>query len=284
MRGTTAAEWRALVYRYRGPGVGNGVRVLLIYLADHMRPNRTVSVPRSTIARDLGISTAEVTKRMKAAKDAGLLDPVQRGRPGVTAVYQGLFPSPVRGMGNPTSGVTPGLPSETAQHGMGNPTSKPPVRGNPGVAATIKRSESKAVVLGTTAEGSTTTAPRQSSDDEFFEDDSSHPSMMSDGVDHRETRRAPIDARQASTLDMEGNEYMVNGVDRETRRALLDALQASASDTYLNEDAADLLNKVADGLGDWAACKWTLPPAAATNRYIAGRQLNMILKTWEAAA
>lgn len=77
---------------------------------------------------------------------------------------------------------------------------------------------------------------------------------------------------------------MVNGVDRETRRALLDALQASASDTYINEDTVDLLNKVADGLGDWAVCKWTLPAAAATNRYLAGKQLNMLFKTWEAAA
>ena len=83
---------------------------------------------------------------------------------------------------------------------------------------------------------------------------------------------------------MDGHEYMVNGVDRETRKALLDALQASASERYINEDAVDLLNKISDGLGDWAVCKWSLPPAAATNRYLAGKQLNMILKTWEAAA
>ncbi len=34
-----AAEWKALVYLYRGPGVSNGVRVLLLYLADHMGAN-----------------------------------------------------------------------------------------------------------------------------------------------------------------------------------------------------------------------------------------------------
>ena len=275
----TAAEWKALVYRHRGPGVSNGVRVLCLYLADNMRPNRTVSVPRSTIARDLGISASEVTQRIKAARDAGLLDTVVQARPHVTAVYQGLFPAPVRGTGNPTSGVTPGLPQKQPVRGTGNLTSKPPFSWYPGVSPTVKRSESKAVVLGTTAEGFTTTASRQSPEVCIDENDSS-PSMMSDGVGHRETRSAP-DALQASTLDMDG---MVNSVDRATRRALLDALQASASERYINEDAADLLNKVADGLGDWAVCKWTLPPAAATNRYIAGKQLNMILKTWEAAA
>ncbi len=69
-----AAEWKALVYLYRGPGVSNGVRVLLLYLADHMGANRVVSVPRSTIARDLNISEREVTQRIEAAREAGLLD------------------------------------------------------------------------------------------------------------------------------------------------------------------------------------------------------------------
>ena len=90
MRIATASEWRAFVYRYRGPGVGNGVRVLLVYLADNMRPDRTVSVPRSTIARDLGVSEREVTARIRAARDAGLLDTVVPARRCAAAVYRGI--------------------------------------------------------------------------------------------------------------------------------------------------------------------------------------------------
>ena len=90
MSGATAAEWKSLVFRYRGPGVGNGVRVLLLYLADHMKANRMVSVPRSTIARDLGISEREVTARIKAAREAGLLDTVVPARRCAAAVYRGI--------------------------------------------------------------------------------------------------------------------------------------------------------------------------------------------------
>lgn len=90
MNTATAAEWKALVYRHRGPGVSNGVRVLLIYLADRMEADRTVSVPRSTIARDLGVSEREVTARVKAARDAGLLDTVIPARRCAAAVYRGI--------------------------------------------------------------------------------------------------------------------------------------------------------------------------------------------------
>ncbi len=267
MRGATAAEWKALVYCYRGPGVGNGVRVLLLYLADRMRANRTVSVPRSTIARDLGISASEVTQRIKAARDAGLLDTVVQASPHVTAVYAGQFPAPVRGTG-PTSEVTSGSPQHPPVWGTGNPTSKPPVRGNPEVSPNSKRSARNAVVCTTPSEGSTAAAPRQSRD-VFIEDENiPHPSMI-DEVD-RET-------------------VLIDEVDRETRRAqrtrraLIDALQASASERYINEDTADLLNEFADGLGDWARYKWSLPPDAATNRYLAGKQLNLLLNTWKEA-
>ena len=69
----TAAEWKALVY-----------------LADNMKANRTVSVPRSTIAHELGISASEVTQRIKAAREAGLLDTVVPARRHAAAVYRGI--------------------------------------------------------------------------------------------------------------------------------------------------------------------------------------------------
>ena len=102
-----SAEWKAHVYRYHGPYVGNGVRVLLLLLADHMDQRRHVSVPRPRLAGMLGISEMEVKKRVAAAKKAGLLDNVVKGHNGVTAVYQGLFANGLTGR----SGTRQGAPS-----------------------------------------------------------------------------------------------------------------------------------------------------------------------------
>lgn len=130
--GRDVGSWRALVYRYRGPAVGNGVRVLLLYLADHMNSHRYVSVPRQRIAHDLGVSESEVRTRLTAAHKAGLIDTVQRGQKGRTAVYQGLF-----------SGY-PGVSTERPRKGTGNRPPENGFSGYPGVPTSSKRNESEA--------------------------------------------------------------------------------------------------------------------------------------------
>jgi hypothetical protein len=85
----TVPEWRATVYLC--PTVSNGVKVLLLYLADRMDERRNVSVPRVTIARAHAVPEIEIKRRMTEAHKAGLLDTISRGQKGRTAVYQGLF-------------------------------------------------------------------------------------------------------------------------------------------------------------------------------------------------
>lgn len=87
---TSRAEWKAHVYQFRGDGVGNGVRVLLLLLADHMDPSCRVSVPRHKLAAALGVSETEIKKRIKIAQDVGVLRSVARGHQGRTAVYEGV--------------------------------------------------------------------------------------------------------------------------------------------------------------------------------------------------
>lgn len=84
-------DWKAHVARYRGEGVGNGVRALLLVMADEMNGQRRVSVPRIRLAAMLNVSEKQIYRRIRAAKNAGLLDTVVRGHNGMTAVYQGLF-------------------------------------------------------------------------------------------------------------------------------------------------------------------------------------------------
>ena len=102
-----SAAWKAHVYSYHGPGLGNGVRVLLLLLADYMDQRRHVTVPRSRLAAQLGITEDQVKRRVAAAKKAGLLDNVVKGHNGVTAVYRGLFASGPTG----SSGTRKGAPS-----------------------------------------------------------------------------------------------------------------------------------------------------------------------------
>lgn len=139
----TVSDWKAMVYRHHGEGFSNGVRTLLLYLADHMEPNRMVSVPRSQIARDLGVSPRQITQRMQAAHAAGLLDTVVRGRPGVTSVYAGIFPSMVT-TGVPSVGNHGGTKPDEL-HGAGNLTSEPRQLGTPGGPPTSKRPGTEAL-------------------------------------------------------------------------------------------------------------------------------------------
>lgn len=90
----TPEDWRRAVFA--SPRIGDPVRVLLLYLADHMRQDRKVSIPRKRIATELGKSPRRIDERFARAREAGFLDVVSSGYRGHTAVYQGMFPSAER--------------------------------------------------------------------------------------------------------------------------------------------------------------------------------------------
>lgn len=87
------SRWRQKILEPR-KDMTDACRVLLFKLAEHMNSRGYVSVPRSKLAADLGIAPARVSERIKLARRLGYLDIVRRGRPGVTATYQAIFPDP----------------------------------------------------------------------------------------------------------------------------------------------------------------------------------------------
>jgi hypothetical protein len=107
-------RFRAAVYAPR-EGMTNGCRVLLLRLADDMNVNGVVSIPRSKLATEFGVAPARITENITLAKSLGFLGIVRRGRPGVTAVYQGQIPAPdmVRKPGHDL--VRPGVPQNEVQ-------------------------------------------------------------------------------------------------------------------------------------------------------------------------
>ncbi len=102
-------RFRAAVYPRR-EGLTDGCRVLLLRLSDRMDAKAIVSIPRSKLADELGVAPARITEWIRQAKDLGALSTVRRGRPGVTAVYQGLVLPPV-GTRRRTTEVRDGVPS-----------------------------------------------------------------------------------------------------------------------------------------------------------------------------
>ena len=88
----TVEQWRTAVYG--SATISDAVRVYLLRLADHMKADRTVSVPRSQLARELNRHEQRIAERTRAAIEAGFLDTVSSGYKGHTAVYQGMFPTP----------------------------------------------------------------------------------------------------------------------------------------------------------------------------------------------
>ena len=89
----TPSDWRRMVFR---APVTDATRVLLLLLADEMRADLTVCVPRSELARSLDRSERRIQERIKEAKEAGLLATIVRGQKHVTAVYGGTFPDALR--------------------------------------------------------------------------------------------------------------------------------------------------------------------------------------------
>lgn len=84
-------DWRRQVYR--ATVVGGRVQVLLLLMADHMRADRKVSIPRARLAAYLDITERRVSERIKVAIEHGYLDKVGGGYRGRTAEYQALFPA-----------------------------------------------------------------------------------------------------------------------------------------------------------------------------------------------
>ena len=99
-------RFRMGVYAKR-PEMTNGCRVLLLRLSDGMDSKCIVSVPRSTLADELGVAPARITEWIAQAKALGFLSSVRRGRPGVTAVYQGMIVAPAQ-----APEVRQGVPSQ----------------------------------------------------------------------------------------------------------------------------------------------------------------------------
>jgi hypothetical protein len=128
-RAISERRYSARVMRFRGAvygqreGLTNGCRLLLLRLSDGMDGHCKVSVPRSTLAAEFGVAPARITEWVRMAKELGFLDTVRRGRPGVTAVYQGLIPAREVRPGVPSqryaradqAEVRPGVPSTAGQ-------------------------------------------------------------------------------------------------------------------------------------------------------------------------
>lgn len=93
-RRLTPEDWRTQVWK--SPEIADSVRVVLLFLAEHMRADRHVSVPREKIARTLGRSERRISQRIADAHTAGFLDTVASGHRGRTAVYVGTFPDSAR--------------------------------------------------------------------------------------------------------------------------------------------------------------------------------------------
>jgi len=86
-------RFRRAVYANRG-AITPGCQVLLLRLSDDMNATAIVSIPRSKLAEEFDCPPVRITEWINQAFAAGLLDRVRRGRPGVTAVYQGLVVGP----------------------------------------------------------------------------------------------------------------------------------------------------------------------------------------------
>lgn len=86
------AQWRAAVKANRD--ITGEVRALLIELSYQMNQQRKVSIPQTRMAEEYGVSLRTIRTRIEDAHRADLLSTVVRGRPGMTAVYQGIMPSP----------------------------------------------------------------------------------------------------------------------------------------------------------------------------------------------
>ena len=89
-RRSLRSRWLPKVYL---APVSDGTKLLLVLLAEDMREDGYVSVPRDELARRLGRHPGKVSARLKEAVEARLLDRVVPGHKGTTAVYRALLPN-----------------------------------------------------------------------------------------------------------------------------------------------------------------------------------------------
>lgn len=88
----TVEDWRRAVFASSLPKMTAATKVLCLYLGDHMRADRRVSIPRKDIAAALGCHEQRIADRFRSAVEAGFLVNVLPGCTGRTAVYQGTWP------------------------------------------------------------------------------------------------------------------------------------------------------------------------------------------------
>jgi hypothetical protein len=90
MKARTKQDWRAAVWQ--SSRITDATRALLLLMADSMKPDQTVSVPRSKLAAQLGRHERRIDERIKQAVEAGFLESVTPGYRTHTAVYRCRFP------------------------------------------------------------------------------------------------------------------------------------------------------------------------------------------------
>ena len=133
-----------MVLRFHGAGMTGETRVLLIVLADRMDQRRNASVPRAELAKMFDVDPRRITERVQIAHELGLLDTVVRGRPGITAVYQGLFPT---GVNQRVKTKKDGAHVRTKPHGAVERTMSEAEHGAHVRPASSKRNSSEALML-----------------------------------------------------------------------------------------------------------------------------------------
>jgi hypothetical protein len=85
-------------------GAGFGCRLMLTVMYFRMTEKGYVSIPRTELARILGVDTRQITRWIREAIDARLLDKVGGGYHGRTAEYAAVIPCRKVGGNNPPSG------------------------------------------------------------------------------------------------------------------------------------------------------------------------------------
>lgn len=160
-------RWRSEVVR--SPHITDSTRVLLMLLAEDMREDGYVSVPRQRLAQQLDRTERKVSQRLADAVEARLLDRVVRGQKGRTAVYRALLRVPGTstlrdGQGDgsqhpevsenrhPESGfrVSPGGPTSSKAHHENSPTHS---RGGAGSTSELPSQKRKSEDQAETPEG-----------------------------------------------------------------------------------------------------------------------------------
>jgi hypothetical protein len=100
-RRRTVDQWRRDVFASQSPEMTSAVKVLLLFLADHMsQDDHKVSLKREVIAKALGVHNSRVAERLAKAVKASYLTHVSSGYHGRQAVYQAQWPDAVTTRGS----------------------------------------------------------------------------------------------------------------------------------------------------------------------------------------